>query len=238
MDISVVVVEPRYQINLGYIARTCMNFSVNSLVLVNPKCRHLGRNAVKYAKHGLPMLERARICGSLGAATAGTFSIGSTGIWRKGKRSLYNIYAIDDMAAMLSRNGVTRLSVVLGREATGLTPEELGECSSVAYIPLKGGYPIMNISHALAILLYELFDIRQRPAHLYADSSEIGNAMLLFRRSISGRADIRSKRTVSMAMEHVLQRSHPTKSELRTLSVAFSANRTYKEKARKGKKEA
>jgi TrmH family RNA methyltransferase len=231
MEISVVVVEPRYQVNLGYIARVSANFSVRSLVLVNPRCRRLGKNAVKYSKHGLPMLRSARVCRSLKAAVSGTFSIGTTGIWRKGRNSLDGVFALDDMAALVRKNGIRRVSIVLGRESTGLTIEELKGCSSIAYIPLEGSYPILNISHALAILLYELSDIRQRPAHIYADSEETGNTVRLFRGMIRRRGDIRSKRTVEMAMAHVLERSHPTKTELSTLAVAFSANKKEKKEA-------
>ena len=232
MEITVVVVEPRYQVNLGYIARVSQNFSVKSLALVNPRCRHLGRNAVKYSKHGLPMLKKARICRSLGSAVKGTFAIGTTGIWRKGKNSLDGVFAIDDMAAIVRKNGIQRISVVLGRESTGLTIEELKECSSIAYVPIQGGYPVLNISHALAILLYELSGYRQRPAHVYAGSSEIANSVRLFRGMISRRRDIRSKRTVAMAMAHVLERSHPTRTELSALAVAFSANKKEKKKGK------
>lgn len=232
MEINVVVVEPRYQVNLGYIARISQNFSVSSLTLVNPKCRYLGKNAIKYSKHGLPMLRKARLCRSLRAAVKGTFAIATTGIWRKGRNSLGGVFAVDDMAAIVRKNGIRRISVVLGREATGLTIEELKECSTIAYIPIGGGYPILNISHALAILLYELSGMRQRPAHIYADGSDIQNSVRLFRGMIARRRDIRSKGTVAMAMAHVLERSHPTKTELSALAVAFSANKKEKKEKR------
>jgi TrmH family RNA methyltransferase len=228
MDITVVVVEPHYQINLGYIARIAKNFSAGSLVLVNPKCRYNGKNARKYAKHGVDLLDSARVCGSNREAVGSSFSLGTTGLWRKGKSSLYNIYSLEEMSAMLKANRIESFSIVLGRESTGLTKEELRECSSIIYIPIEGGYKILNISHALAILMYELeksSTVQRKPVHIYANDAELSNTIMLFDAMISRRSDIRSKRTVSMAMEHILMRAHPTKKELSALSVALAKKR-------------
>lgn len=223
MDIQVIVVEPIYQINLGYVARIAKNFSVKSLVLVNPKCKYKGKNAIKYAKHGIDILESAKICKSMDSALKGTFSIGTTAQWRKGKSSLFNIQTLEDAIEMLNKNKISKLSIVLGRESTGLTKDELRKCSMNVYIPLPGSYNVLNISHALAILLYEMTKLGQRrPMHIYANDSEICNTVKLFDRMISTRKDIRSKHTVSMAMAHMLKRSHPSKKELSAISVALS----------------
>ncbi len=230
MDIRVVVAGPMYQINLGYISRVCANFGVRELVLVSPRCKPGGKNAMMYAKHGMAVLRGARVCGTIGEAVKGTFSIATTGNWRKGKPSLYNIYSADAMASMLGSNSIGRVSVVLGRESTGLTSGEIAECSTCAYIPVKGEYGIMNISHALAILLYELTkgESRRMSKNPYASQAEIGNTMRLFRSMVGSRGDIRDKRKVSMVMSRILERAHPTKGELATLAVALSPNRKRK----------
>ncbi len=233
MEIRVVVVELIYQINLGYISRTCANFGVRELTLVNPRCKVDGKNAMKYAKHGLDVLKRARICRTVEEAVKGTFSIATTGNWRKGKPSLYNIYSIDSMASMLRSNSIGKVSVVLGRESTGLTTEEIAKCSTCAYIPVKGEYGILNISHALAILLYELTrrESRRMAKNPYASSAEMGNTLRLFQSMLESRKDIRDKAKIAMVMSRILERAHPTKGELATLAVALSLN---KRKEKKG----
>ena len=71
MEVKVILVEPKYQINLGYIARTAMNFGVRRLFLVNPRTDPKGKTALMYAKHARSLLENARTYKSLDDATEG-----------------------------------------------------------------------------------------------------------------------------------------------------------------------
>jgi TrmH family RNA methyltransferase len=48
------------------------------------------------------------------------------------------------------------VALLLGREDCGLNSEELAICDMVVSIPTSGEYPVMNLSHAAAILFYEL----------------------------------------------------------------------------------
>jgi tRNA/rRNA methyltransferase len=48
------------------------------------------------------------------------------------------------------------VALLLGREDIGLANSELMACDVVAIIPTSRSYPVMNISHAAAVLLYEL----------------------------------------------------------------------------------
>ena len=47
--------------------------------------------------------------------------------------------------------------MVFGRESTGLTREEILKCDVLVSIPASKAYPVLNLSHAVAIILYELF---------------------------------------------------------------------------------
>ena len=50
--------------------------------------------------------------------------------------------------------------ILFGREGNGLTNKEIGDCDICVSIPTDPTYPIMNISHAAAIIFYELFKNR------------------------------------------------------------------------------
>ena len=54
------------------------------------------------------------------------------------------------------------MALVFGRESTGLTNEELEKCDLAVSIPTNSKYPALNISHACAVLLYELFDSKEK----------------------------------------------------------------------------
>ena len=46
---------------------------------------------------------------------------------------------------------------MFGREDRGLTNEELAKCDLVVTIPANPEYPILNLSHAASIILYEIY---------------------------------------------------------------------------------
>jgi TrmH family RNA methyltransferase len=50
------------------------------------------------------------------------------------------------------------MCIVFGRESSGLTNEEIKMCDLVVRIPASQEYPVLNLSHAVAIILYTLFE--------------------------------------------------------------------------------
>ena len=85
----------------------------------------------------------------------------------------------------------------------------------------------MNISHALAIMLYELTATKYAKdyafmEHLYADVKCKKMALTLFKRLIAGKEFIRDKESVAMAFKHVLERSAPTRKEINAIAIALS----------------
>ncbi|MHA2403156.1 MAG: TrmH family RNA methyltransferase, partial [Candidatus Kariarchaeaceae archaeon] len=49
------------------------------------------------------------------------------------------------------------IALVLGRENYGLTNEEVNECDILTTIPIPGSNPVLNVSHAITIVLWEFF---------------------------------------------------------------------------------
>ena len=50
-----------------------------------------------------------------------------------------------------------KLGIVFGREDDGLSNKELELCDLFVSIPTSEKYPIMNPSHAVSVILYELY---------------------------------------------------------------------------------
>lgn len=230
--IDVAVVEPRYQINLGYIARAIKNFGVEKLYLINPRCDYKGRQAIKYSKHAHMLLEHARIRESIDDVVRGAFVIGTTGVWSKADRSFHNIYMLQDADRLLKRASAfhRRVVLLLGRDGTGLKKEELRECDATIFIGADKGYPVLNISHALAIMLYELTSERYKREYkflnrFYADAKHRKMVLMLFDRLIKHNSFIRDKDSVAMAFRHVLSRAVPTKKEINAIAIALSKKR-------------
>ena len=220
--IDVIVVEPAYQLNLGYIARVSKNFNVRSIRVVNPKCDIRGKKAIMYSKHGVDLLKNIKTYKSINAATKGSFTIGSTAIPHKTNAALYNVYSLDNLNDILNKNHIETIALVLGRESTGLTREELTACDATITIPINSGYRVLNISHALGIMLYVLHRNNMHiSAKTYATVEQLDGILKLFKKSILNRDDIRSKQTVVNTFEHILKRANPTKKELNALSISF-----------------
>ncbi len=106
--LEVAVMEPKYQQNLGYIARVCKNFGIRDLVLINPRCNHTGREAVKYSKHAVDLLRGAKIIKGIKRLDS-DFLIGTTGIWHKSNASYYNIYSLETLSGLVKSSWQGRM---------------------------------------------------------------------------------------------------------------------------------
>jgi tRNA/rRNA methyltransferase len=153
MQLRVVLVEPEYQQNVGYCARTMANFGYDDLRIV--KGIKLGMEAVKYSKHGVGLLKKAKKAKTLKAATRGcSVIIGTTALHGNGRDVLRNAITPREAACKLVDTDA-EVALLIGREGTGLTKREIEMCDFVVRIPTSKEYGTLNISHALAIILYE-----------------------------------------------------------------------------------
>ena len=151
----VVLVEPKNEGNVGAVARAMRNFGVAELVLVNP-CR-LGDEARQRAMRGIEILEYARTVGDLDAALKGTdVTIGTSGVDTKSEKRFARISLTPREVASRVAKKDGRIALLFGREDFGLLDDELRRCDLLVTIPASEEYPILNLSHAVTILLYEL----------------------------------------------------------------------------------
>ncbi|MDG6243495.1 MAG: RNA methyltransferase [Methanolobus sp.] len=159
MDIRIVLVEPLYQGNVGSVARAMKNFDFSDLVLVNP-CKLEGE-ARAMSSHARDILENAKIVSTLEEAIDDrSILIGTTGI--AGSRYDFHLrvpgYSPAEVKERLTgRDG--KVAILFGREDNGFTKEELKKCDMIMTIPTSEIYPVMNLSHAVAVILYEFSDL-------------------------------------------------------------------------------
>jgi len=154
-SVSVAFVEPESPGNIGFLARTMKNFGLSSLILVGG-CP-LGEDSWTFAMHAKDVLERAERTTWEGLLSKGfDFCVGTTS--KQGHDANLPRVAIGPREMGEALKGVDgRVCIVLGREGNGLTMEELRACDLIVSIPTSEEYPAMNVSHAAAVLLYEIF---------------------------------------------------------------------------------
>jgi len=153
--ISIVLAEPETEGNIGAVARVMKNFDFKEMILINPKADHLGREALDRATHAKDILKKAKVK-DFSYLKKFDYLIGTTAMLG----SDYNIprspLTPEQLAEKVSNvNG--NIGILIGREGAGLSNEEIKKCDFIVAIPTSGKYPTMNVSHAVSIILYELF---------------------------------------------------------------------------------
>ncbi|MDD5223997.1 MAG: RNA methyltransferase [bacterium] len=149
-----ILVETKYEGNLGAAARALDNLGFSRLALVNPRVK-IGDEARKWANQSQKILENARIYSSLAEAVDEMgLVVGTTR--RKGIQRGHAIVPREmaDMAAPLAR--VNQVGVVFGPEDRGLTTRELKLCRWVVRIPSPSANDSFNLAQAVAIVGYDL----------------------------------------------------------------------------------
>jgi tRNA/rRNA methyltransferase len=154
--IYVVFVEPKTPGNIGFLARTMKNFGFSQLILINP-C-DLEHEAYYQSMHAREIIYNRQDYETLSELLENKkidFAVGTTGA----AGGSYNVPRIavtpENLAKSLNIQG--DLALIFGREGDGLTNQELDLCDVVVSIPTHESYPILNITHAAAIIFYEIF---------------------------------------------------------------------------------
>jgi TrmH family RNA methyltransferase len=157
-EISVVLVGPLHEGNVGFAARAMKNFGFSDLVLVDP-CP-LGEVARACAMHASDVLERARPM-TLEEVSAGFPLIVATtaGLSKSVCRSMRMPYYTPREIRDLIKDIKGKVAILFGRENRGLSNEEVRRCDLICTIPASPAYPILNISHAVGIVCHELAGI-------------------------------------------------------------------------------
>lgn len=137
--------------NIGAIARVMKNFEFTNLVLLNPKCNHLDKESLDRATHAKEILRNAKIIKNLEDYDT---LIGTTAILGTDYNLQRNPITPEQLGKMQFKG---KVGLIIGREGDGMRNEELLKCDLVVTIPTSKKYPTMNVSHAAAIIMYELF---------------------------------------------------------------------------------
>ncbi len=131
------------------------NFGFKDLVIVNPKFPL--EKAKKYASHGVDVLENAKIVTILDEALKNSSLVVVTSCKvSSGDDILRTALTLKEFVKKIADyEGV--ITLVFGRESIGLKREEIEKGDILLTIPASKDYPSLNLSHAVAITLYEIF---------------------------------------------------------------------------------
>ena len=158
--IRIVLVEPLYDGNVGFSARVMKNFGFMEMVLINP-CP-LTIEAYARASHAKDVLEQAVVTDLEEVFATSNMVIATTGALSKSACQPMRMpfYSPKEIRELLSDIDGT-ISILFGRENWGLNNEEVQRSDVICTIPSSEIYPIVNLSHAIGIICYELANMEK-----------------------------------------------------------------------------
>ncbi len=152
-NIFIILYEPKIPENIGFVARLMKNFGFKNLIIVNPLCDLT--KAYKTAMKGKDVLENAVVVDQLNfnefdfiAATSGKVS--------DKPENLRRSYITPEDFANFIANKNMKIGILFGREDFGLPNSIIKKSNVLIHIETSKEYPILNLSHATGIILYEL----------------------------------------------------------------------------------
>jgi TrmH family RNA methyltransferase len=171
-DIDIVLVAPLYEGNVGFTARVMKNFGFSRLVLIDP-CT-LGNEANARAAHAQDVLRGAELCTIEDVFARSNIVIATTGTVSKSvchsmRMPFYSPRELRERVKDIDG----RISILFGRENWGLNNEEVKRSDMICTIPTTEEYPILNLSHAVGVICYELSDL-SLPAYALASPNDMG----------------------------------------------------------------
>tara|TARA_B100001996_G_scaffold122279_1_gene92469 strand:+ start:81 stop:845 length:765 start_codon:yes stop_codon:yes gene_type:complete len=153
-SICIVLVEPEHDGNIGAVARCMMNFGITDLRIVG-RDGDWSEETRRRAKNAQEVLDGAKLVDTLERGVSDcSIVIGTSGKREEGEKTSLRHFLLPDELPDRLTDVVGRVAVVFGPEGKGLLNEQLRMCDILVTIPTWEGYPILNLSHAVAIICY------------------------------------------------------------------------------------
>jgi len=153
-NVRVVLVETKFSGNLGLVARIMKNLGFEDLRLVRPRAE-LNKEAYQRAVIAGDVLDRAQIYDELFPAICDCGLVIGTSRRHGVKRK--NIISAEKMAELVVPVlNVNKVAILFGSEDVGLTNEDIKYCQWVVGIHPGTEYESLSLSHAVAIVLWEI----------------------------------------------------------------------------------
>lgn len=134
--------------NVGAAARAMLNFGLDELWLVAPRCK-IDHRAYALASHAEEVLRTARIVDTLDEAIQGTALVAGTSAR---ERAASNYVVLEPRVAAARLDGSS--AVLFGPEDHGLANDDLTRCQLQISIPTKD-FASLNLAQAVLVVAYE-----------------------------------------------------------------------------------
>lgn len=153
-QVSIVLVEPEVQGNIGAAARSMKNTFFINLIVVGTS--FFDDDAFARAKEASDILGSAEYYSDLKEVRENfDVLVGTSAVSSENMRDYRRIPMKPSVFWSDHYRNEKKTAIVIGREGDGLKNSELELCDFFITIPGNPDYPVYNLSHALTLILYE-----------------------------------------------------------------------------------
>ncbi|WP_024469004.1 RNA methyltransferase [Treponema pedis] len=156
----IILCRPETSMNIGAVCRVMANTGLSELRITGNKTDYNETEVLKLAlqadyiwkktKFFPPTADGLKEAGADCSALAGTTR-------RTGQKRKTRGITPEELCGNIEKFYGTSLGIVFGNERTGLTDEELNQCTFAINIPAEKNFGSYNLSHAVLILAYSLY---------------------------------------------------------------------------------
>ena len=169
--VRIVLIETSHPGNIGGAARAMKTMGLKDLWLVRPQ-RYPDPQAEWRSAGALDVLDTARVVQDLDEAIADCVLV--IGTSARNRRIPWPLLTARQLGPRIVAEAAGRpIAVLFGREASGLTNDELQRCHLHLQIPANPEYASLNLAMAVQVVCYELyqarFDVAEAPEALASD---------------------------------------------------------------------
>lgn len=160
MNHCIILARPETSANIGAVCRAMATGNLHDLRIIGTRSEYDESVIERIALQAFPLWQSARffepsVAGLQEAVSDTEIVFGTTR--RTGKKRTAAYRNLADTVQNIFEKGYTKAAFVFGNERTGLSEQELALCNISVYIPTAENFGSLNLSHAVQIVSYELF---------------------------------------------------------------------------------
>ena len=153
--IEIVLCDTQDGANIGSVCRAMKTMGLTHLTLVTDRIYDEDRIRT-LALHAYDLYENRKEFTNLKDAVSDSIlSVAATRRVGKGRKT--SRVNPEELTALINGLGQGKVSVVFGCESNGLSDEQVRACSMIVTIPTSDRFPSLNLSQAVQIICYSLF---------------------------------------------------------------------------------
>lgn len=158
LNLTIILIEPENEANLGSIVRLMKNFGVSKLIVINPKMDIHSNTVYTLAMHGKDLLQKLILLKKFSELPKFDYLIGTTARISGDHNVLRNCINPEELRENL-KDFDGSIGILFGRDGSGLTNQEIEMCDCCVHIIASEDYPTLNLANACCIILYELYKL-------------------------------------------------------------------------------